>query len=74
MLPSTNQQQLSPYPAVRSAEIDEDIIKEAKSALKATKDYTEQRENETVFSRLIIEEPAEFRGKYMKKCFFFSSE
>ncbi|CAK9833626.1 MOXD1 homolog 1 [Anthophora retusa] len=63
-IPSTGQQQLPVYPATRaSEEIDEDLIKEAKSALRAMRDYTVEHENDNVFSRLIIEEPEEFRGR-----------
>ncbi|CAK9817540.1 MOXD1 homolog 1 [Anthophora quadrimaculata] len=63
-IPSTGQQQLPIYPATRaSEEIDEDLIKEAKSALRAMRDYTVEHENDNVFSRLIIEEPEEFRGR-----------
>lgn len=61
---STGQQQLPIYPATRlSEEIDEKLIREAKSALMAMKDYTVENDNDNVFSRLIIEEPEEFRGK-----------
>ncbi|XP_070166863.1 MOXD1 homolog 1-like [Polyergus mexicanus] len=52
-LPSTNQQQLSVYPAARP--IDES----------AMKDYMEESEDDNIFSRLIIEEPEEFRGRTM---------
>ncbi|KAL2742805.1 MOXD1 1 [Vespula maculifrons] len=63
-LPSTARQQLPVYPATRPSEqIDEDIIREAESALKAMRDYSEERENDNVFARLIIEEPEEFRGR-----------
>ncbi|CAK9798814.1 MOXD1 homolog 1 [Anthophora plagiata] len=63
-IPSTGQQQLPIYPATRaSEEIDEDLIKEAKSALRAMRDYTVEHDNDNVFSRLIIEEPEEFRGR-----------
>lgn len=63
-LPSTARQQLPVYPATRPSEqIDEDIIREAESALKAMRDYSEERESDNVFARLIIEEPEEFRGK-----------
>lgn len=62
-IPSTGQQQLPIYPATRPSEdIDEELIREAKSALRAVKDYTLEQDNENVFSRLIIEEPEEFRG------------
>lgn len=63
-IPSTGQQQLPIYPATRPSEdIDEELIREAKSALRAVKDYTLEQDNENVFSRLIIEEPEEFRGR-----------
>ncbi|XP_033297183.1 MOXD1 homolog 1 [Bombus bifarius] len=63
-IPSTGQQQLPIYPATRpSEEIDEELIREAKSALMAMRDYTVENENDNVFSRLIIEEPEEFRGR-----------
>ncbi|KAG7210089.1 hypothetical protein KM043_011660 [Ampulex compressa] len=63
-LPATSPQQLPVYPATRpSEEIDEDLIREAETALKAMRDHTEERENDNVFARLIIEEPDEFRGR-----------
>ncbi|XP_034191796.2 MOXD1 homolog 1 isoform X1 [Osmia lignaria lignaria] len=63
-IPSTGTQQLPVYPATRpSEEIDEDLIEEAKSALKAMRDYTAEEDNDNVFSRLIIEKPDEFRGR-----------
>ncbi|XP_072748696.1 MOXD1 homolog 1-like [Anoplolepis gracilipes] len=66
ILPSANQQQLSAYPAARPTdEIDKTFIKEAESALRAMKDYTEESDEDNVFSRLIIEEPEEFRGRTM---------
>ncbi|KAL6443701.1 hypothetical protein ACFW04_001653 [Cataglyphis niger] len=55
-LPSTNQQQLFAYPAARPTD---------ESALRAMKDYTEESEDDNIFSRLIIEEPEEFRGRTM---------
>ncbi|XP_066597310.1 MOXD1 homolog 1-like [Prorops nasuta] len=62
--PSLAQQQSSAYPATRpNDEIDEDLIREAESALRAMRDYTEERENDNVFTRLIIEDPEEFRGR-----------
>ncbi|KMQ96820.1 moxd1-like protein 1 protein [Lasius niger] len=65
-LPSTNQQQLSAYPAGRPTdEIDKALVKEAESALRAMKDYTEESEDDNVFARLIIEEPKEFQGRTM---------
>ncbi|XP_033336186.2 MOXD1 homolog 1 [Megalopta genalis] len=58
------QQHLSIYPPTRPGEvIDEVQIKVAKSALRATRDYTVEQENDNVFTRLIIEEPEEFRGR-----------
>lgn len=45
-------------------EIDETIIKEAKSALIAMKDHIEESEDDNIFTRLIIEDPIEFRGIY----------
>lgn len=63
MIPSTGQQQLPVYPATRTGEgNDEEIIKEALSALRAMRDYTVEHENDNVFTRLVIEEPEEFRG------------
>ncbi|KYQ53019.1 MOXD1 like protein 1 [Trachymyrmex zeteki] len=44
-------------------EIDETIIKEAKSALIAMKDHIEESEDDNIFTRLIIEDPIEFRGR-----------
>ncbi|KAK2589072.1 hypothetical protein KPH14_001907 [Odynerus spinipes] len=62
-LPSTASQ-LPVYPATRPSEqIDEDLIREAETALRAMRDYTEERENDDVFARLVIEEPEEFRGR-----------
>ncbi|XP_043252416.1 MOXD1 homolog 1 [Colletes gigas] len=61
---STGQQQLPIYSATRpSEEVDEDLLKEAKSALRAMRDYTVEHENDNVFTRLVIEEPEEFRGR-----------
>ncbi|XP_017885001.1 MOXD1 homolog 1-like [Ceratina calcarata] len=64
-IPSSGQQHLPIYPATRPGEaIDDDLlIKEAKSALRAMRDYTVEEDNDNVFSRLIIEEPKEFRGR-----------
>ncbi|XP_076621804.1 MOXD1 homolog 1-like [Colletes latitarsis] len=63
-IPSTGQQQLPIYSATRpSEEVDEDLLKEAKSALRAMRDYTVEHENDNVFTRLVIEEPEEFRGR-----------
>ncbi|XP_029175897.1 uncharacterized protein LOC114944249 [Nylanderia fulva] len=63
-LPSTYEQQLAASPFGRPADnIDKALVKEAESALRAMKDHT--KESEDVFSRLIIEEPAEFRGRTM---------
>ncbi|CAL7941350.1 unnamed protein product [Xylocopa violacea] len=67
-IPYSGQQQLPIYPATRpSGEIDEDLIKEAKSALRAMRDYTVETDNDNVFSRLIIEEPEEFRGRTLSE-------
>ncbi|XP_031837806.2 MOXD1 homolog 1 [Nomia melanderi] len=63
-IPYTGQQHLPIYPATRPGDvIDEDQIKVAKSALRAMRDYTVEHENDNVFTRLIIEDPAEFRGR-----------
>ncbi|XP_053974730.1 MOXD1 homolog 1 [Hylaeus volcanicus] len=63
-IPATNQQQLPIYSAIRpTEEVDEDLLKEAKSALRAMRDYTVEHENDNVFTRLVIEEPEEFRGR-----------
>ncbi|XP_017761618.1 PREDICTED: MOXD1 homolog 1-like [Eufriesea mexicana] len=60
----TGQQQLPIYPATRlSEDVDEELIREAKSALRAMRDYTVEHDNDNVFSRLIIEEPEEFKGR-----------
>ena len=55
-------------PATRTSEedIDEENIKEVKSALRAMWDYTVEHKNDNVFARFVIEEPAEFRGKYVR--------
>ena len=50
----------------KSIEIDETIINEAKSALIAMKDHIEESEDDNIFTRLIIEDPIEFRGIYDK--------
>lgn len=66
-LPSTNLQQLSAYPAAKPTdEIDKVLVKQAESALRAMKDYTEDSEDD-IFARLIIEDPEEFRSKYIIK-------
>jgi len=48
-------------------EIDVTLIKETEYALKTMREYTENYENDNVFTRLIIEEPEEFRGKFVGK-------
>lgn len=45
-------------------EIDKTVVKEAESALRAMREHTEENEDDNVFTRLVIEEPEEFRGKY----------
>ncbi|XP_012270132.1 MOXD1 homolog 1 [Orussus abietinus] len=63
-LPSTTQQQLPVYPATRPSEdVDADLVKEAESALKAMRDFSDERESDNVFARLVIEDPEEFRGR-----------
>lgn len=63
--PSINQQQFSGYPAMRSTdEIDKTVVKEAESALRAMREHSEENEDDNVFTRLVIEEPEEFRGIY----------
>ncbi|XP_076680206.1 MOXD1 homolog 1-like [Andrena cerasifolii] len=62
--PPTGLQQLSVYPATRTSEdVDEENIKEVKSALRAMWDYTVEHKNDNVFTRFVIEEPPEFRGR-----------
>lgn len=64
--PSINQQQFPGYPAMRSTdEIDKTVVKEAESALRAMREHTEENEDDNVFTRLVIEEPEEFRGRTM---------
>ncbi|EFN82136.1 MOXD1-like protein 1 [Harpegnathos saltator] len=43
----------------------ETIIKETLTALKAMKEYTEETENDNVFTRLVIEDPVEFQNRTM---------
>ncbi|XP_011301507.1 MOXD1 homolog 1 [Fopius arisanus] len=63
-LPTIVQQQLPVYPATRpSEEIDETVIKETETAIKAIKEFTEQVTDDNVFARLVIEEPKEFKGR-----------
>ncbi|XP_063985800.1 MOXD1 homolog 1 [Diachasmimorpha longicaudata] len=63
-LPTIVQQQLPVYPATRpSEEVDEEIIKETETAIKAIKEFTEQVTDDNVFARLVIEDPKEFRGR-----------
>ena len=63
-LPTSFQQQLPVYPEVVSNdELDQEIIKETESALRAMRDYSEDPNTDNVFSRLIIEDPDEFRGR-----------
>ncbi|XP_076182197.1 MOXD1 homolog 1-like [Ptiloglossa arizonensis] len=63
-IPATGPQQLPIYSATRpSEEVDEDLLKEAKTALRAMRDYTVEHENDNVFTRLVIEKPEEFRGR-----------
>lgn len=62
--PSISQQQPG-YSAMRSTdEIDKTVVKEAESALRAMREHTEENEDDNVFTRLVIEEPEEFRGTY----------
>jgi hypothetical protein len=67
-LSSSTQQQSSAYPTEKwMDEIDVTLIKETEYALKTMREYTENYENDNVFTRLIIEEPEEFRGKFVGK-------
>ncbi|KAL0108119.1 hypothetical protein PUN28_015016 [Cardiocondyla obscurior] len=62
--PSINQQQLPGYSAIKSTdEIDTTVAKAAESALRAMRE--EKNDNDNVFTRLVIEEPEEFRGLTM---------
>lgn len=62
-LPTLTKQQHSVYPAVQpNDKIDKQLVKEAESALRALRDYKEADNNDELFSTLIIEEPAEFKG------------
>ncbi|XP_057320432.1 MOXD1 homolog 1-like [Microplitis mediator] len=63
-LPTIVQQQLPVYPATRPSEnVNEEIIKEAETALKAMKEYSETENDDNIFTRLVIENPEEFRGR-----------
>lgn len=63
--PSTNQQQLFGYPVIKSTdEIDKTVVREAEFALRAMREHPEDNEDNNVYSRLVIEDPEEFRGIY----------
>ncbi|XP_044590094.1 MOXD1 homolog 1-like [Cotesia glomerata] len=63
MQPSTVQQ-LPVYPAVRPRdEVDQEVIREAQSALKAMDDFLETEDEDVIFTRLVIDNPEEFRGR-----------
>ncbi|CAD6217159.1 GSCOCG00004699001-RA-CDS, partial [Cotesia congregata] len=63
MQPSTVQQ-LPVYPAVRPRdEVDQEVIREAQSALKAMDDFSETEDEDVIFTRLVIDNPEEFRGR-----------
>lgn len=60
----TSLQQLATYPEFeKNDELDEKIIKETESALRSMRDYSEDRNTDNVFARLIIEDPEEFRSR-----------
>ncbi|XP_011160800.2 MOXD1 homolog 1 [Solenopsis invicta] len=64
--PSTNQQQLFGYPVIKSTdEIDKTVVREAEFALRAMREHPEDNEDNNVYSRLVIEDPEEFRGRTM---------
>lgn len=63
MQPSTVQQ-LPVYPAVRPRdEVDQEVIREAQSALKAMDDFSDMEDEDVIFTRLVIDNPEEFRGR-----------
>lgn len=63
-LPTSVQQQLPVYPVMRpNEEILEGNLKETETAIKSTKEFTEEDPDDNVFARLIIEEPKEFRER-----------
>ncbi|XP_034951630.1 MOXD1 homolog 1 [Chelonus insularis] len=54
----------SPTTATRSNEgIYKEVIKGAETAVKAMKEYSDERNEDNVFTRLVIENPPEFRGR-----------
>ncbi|XP_071651989.1 MOXD1 homolog 1-like isoform X1 [Temnothorax longispinosus] len=64
--PSLNQQQFPGYSDMRSTdEIDKSVVKEAESALRAMKEHMDENDDDNIYTRLIIEEPEEFRGRTM---------
>ncbi|XP_014472209.1 PREDICTED: MOXD1 homolog 1 [Dinoponera quadriceps] len=59
-------QQITADPASRATgKNNETVIRETMSALKAMRDYTEERENDNVFTQLVIQEPPEFQNRTM---------
>lgn len=65
-LSSNTEQQLAAHPTEKWVhEIDINLIKETEKALRLMREYTEKYESDNVFTRLIIEEPEEFRGKIL---------
>lgn len=66
--PTVNRQQLPDYSTIRLTGIDEKVVSEVESALRTMREHTKDSENNNIFTRLVIEEPEEFRGieyKYM---------
>lgn len=63
---SPNTQQPFPLdPNKRKDDVDVALIKETQYALRTMREYTENHDSDNVFTRLIIEEPEEFRGKFI---------
>ena len=55
--------QLSTYQALQADDqSDERLVKKTESALKIMRDYTEAKNNDMLFTTLVIEDPPEFRG------------
>ncbi|XP_046409387.1 MOXD1 homolog 1 [Neodiprion fabricii] len=62
-LPTITQQQPI-YPLARpSGEINMEMMKEAEMVLRDMAGYTEEQDEDSIFARLVIENPEEFRGR-----------
>lgn len=59
-----NGQQLPGHSTMKSTEINKSVVKEAnKSALRPIREHTEKNDDDNIFTRLVIKEPEEFKGR-----------